>query len=134
MVSKLPTLPEPEVIPEMCKFRVNVPMVLKILRMEHVLLKMELVTRNGSLVLTKNASLKFGNVTDIMIVVIFRTKLIYNAISCNAVRMNGCAKMKKNVYRKNGDAISTRIVGMAVMKTVLQELVQQINLGEYLCI
>ena len=134
MVSKLPMLPEPEVIPEMCKFRVNVPMVLKILRMEHVLLKMELVTRNNSLVLTKNASLKFGNVTVIMIVVIFRTKSIYNAISCNAVLMNGCAKMKKNVYRKNGDAILTRIVGMVVMKTVLQELVQQINLGEYLCI
>jgi hypothetical protein len=37
--------------------------------------------------------------------------------------------MKRNVSRKNGVAISTRIVGMAVMKTVPMPPVRQINLG-----
>ena len=106
-------------------------MVRRILLMELVLPMMELATPNSSLVLTQNAFLAFGNAMDTTTVETLRTKLIYNAISCNAVLMNGCAMTKKNVYRKNGGAISTRIVAMAVMKTVLQELVHQINSGEY---
>ena len=38
--------------------------------------------------------------------------------------------MKRNVSRKNGVAISTRIVGMAVMKIVPMPPARQINLGK----
>ena len=60
-----------------------------------------------------------GNATEPTIAVIIPTKLIVNAIILSVGPMNGCVRMARNVFPKNGNAILTGIAETAAMRNAV---------------